>query len=110
MEEIVLNYLLNRLDVPICTERPEEKTAKYIIVEKIGSSNSNTIVSSTIAVKSYASTLYGAAELNEDMKEVMAELVLLDEIIKCELNTDYNFTDPDTKEYLYQAIFNINHY
>ena len=40
----------------------------------------------------------------------MEEAVSLDDISKVSLNSDYNFTDPDTKRYRYQAIFNIWYY
>ena len=30
--------------------------------------------------------------------------------MKYNLNSDYNFTDTETKEYRYQAVFDINYY
>ena len=40
----------------------------------------------------------------------MNDLTLYDNVIKIELNADYNFTDVDTKTYRYQAVFNITYY
>ena len=45
--------------------------------------------------------------LNERVKAAMGKMVSLDDISKAELNTDYNFTDPETKEYRYQAIYDL---
>lgn len=54
--------------------------------------------------------MYEAAVLNEELKEVIESMIELDEISKIKLNSDYNFTDTTTKEYRYQAVFDINHY
>ena len=37
-------------------------------------------------------------------------LIEEDDIIEVELQSDYNFTDTETKEYRYQAVFNVTHY
>ena len=37
-------------------------------------------------------------------------MITLNSISKIKLNSDYNFTDTETKEYRYQAVFDINHY
>ena len=54
--------------------------------------------------------MYAAALLNEKIKELMDNLVELDEVSGIHLNSDYNFTDIDSKRYRYQAVFDINHY
>ena len=51
--------------------------------------------------------MYKAAELNEKVKAAMERLIELDSVSKCELNTDYNFTDTDKKQYRYQAVFDV---
>ena len=57
-----------------------------------------------------------AITLNDEVKDALLGdndsygIIDLDEIIQIELNSDYNFTDTETKEYRYQAIFNITHY
>ena len=48
--------------------------------------------------------------LNEQVKEVVEQMIELPEISGIELNSDYNFTDEETKEYRYQAVFDINYY
>lgn len=57
-----------------------------------------------------------AITLNDEVKDALLGdndsygIIDLDEIIQIDLNSDYNFTDTETKEYRYQAIFNITHY
>ena len=52
-------------------------------------------------------TLLQAAELNEQVKDAMEDIVELDSISQAELNTDYNFTDTQTKRYRYQAVYDL---
>ena len=47
---------------------------------------------------------------NEIVKNAVENLIGLDEIRGISLNGDYNFTDTTTKEYRYQAVFDIGHY
>ncbi|OOV85805.1 hypothetical protein BTA35_0216720, partial [Oceanospirillum linum] len=64
----------------------------------------------TFAFQSYAPSMYEAAVLNEAVKETVEGMIELDEISKIKLNSDYNYTDTTTKEYRYQAVFDMNHY
>ena len=51
-----------------------------------------------------------AAQLNEEVKEVMMTITILPSISSCRLNADYNFTDTTKKRYRYQAVFDLVHY
>ena len=49
--------------------------------------------------------------MNEEVIDVMLNgLITEGDIAKVDLNTDYNFTDTTTKQYRYQAVFDIVHY
>lgn len=113
IEAIVLNYLIgcgiNGVGSNVFAEVPVNPPTEYIVIEKTASGEDNKIHSAMIAVQSYSKTsLLTAASINKavvDAMEVMAETVA--EVYSSKLNTDYNFTDPDTKEYRYQAVFNL---
>lgn len=108
IEKIVLEYLDNALPVRCYSEVPRSPShEKYIVVEKAGSRTENLIETSTIAVQSYAKTMYEAAALNADVKEVMEAFEETQGISMCQLNSDYNFTDMTVKGYRYQAVFEI---
>ena len=77
------------------------------MIEKTGSSVSNYIYSATFAIQSYSTSMYKASELNEIVKEKMDDLITLPNISKSSLNSDYNFTDTQTKKYRYQAVYDI---
>lgn len=108
IELIVLNYLKTKLDVPISMEEIEEP--EYVLIQKTGGSKENKIFSSMFAIQSFADSLFKASELNEKVKDAMDEIVSCNEVSKCSLNSDYNYTDTTKKKYRYQAIFDLVHY
>ena len=59
IEKIVLDYLnsLGNLQAKAYTEIPKDVPRKYYLLEKTGTSNSNKITTSTIAIQSHADTL-----------------------------------------------------
>ena len=110
IEQIVIAFLDDLLDVPVYGEVPPAPPDTFVVVDKTGSGRENFILSATVAVKSYAPTKYEAAALNEQAKEAMDLLIELDEIISSRLNSDYPFPDTSTKQYRYQAVYDLQHY
>lgn len=112
IENTVREYLKDNLDVPVWMEhtKGEEKPDEYVLLEKTGSSEENHIRRATIAIQSHAGSMFGAAVLNERVKEAMKGLSALTEIGKVKLNSDYNFTDTEKKKYRYQAVYDLVHY
>jgi len=88
----------------------DEMPESYVIFEKTSSGKRDFANSATFAFQSYAPTLYAAATLNEELKTSIESMVELNEISGIHLNSDYNFTDTETKEYRYQAVFDINYF
>lgn len=111
IEIIVLDYLLNAdLSVGdhIYLETPERQEEEYVLIEKTGSDERNHIRQAMIAVQSISKTsLLRAIRINEEVKAAMEGLALLHSVFSCSLNSDHNFTNTQTKEYRYQAVFNI---
>ena len=110
IERIILNFLNEHLSVPAYAEKPDKEPSKYVLIEKTGGGESDYIESAMIAVQSYAGSLFSAAELNEEVKSTMRNIVNLDEIVSAKLVRDYNFTDTTKKKYRYQAIFSVVYY
>ena len=107
IEKIVLDYMKGCLNVPVYMERPEKEPDEYVLIEKTGSSTENYISSATFVLQSYANSMYFAAELNEKVKTAMDNIIVLDDISKSKLNSDYNFTDTTKKKYRYQAVYDL---
>lgn len=119
VEEIVIGYLNSNLNCMVFAEKPKDKPDRYVIVEKTGGGIKHGLCHSVVAIQSIVqatpdNSRYDAAKLNEAVKEAMigdTGGILTDPyVVGVELNSDYNFTDPDSNEYRYQAVYNINHY
>ena len=110
IEKVLIDYLSQALTVPVYLERPVNPPNEYVIIEKTGSSKQNQICSAMVAFQSYAKTLLAAATLNETVKAAVESSITLPEISRAKLNSDYNFTNTASKQYRYQAVFDITHY
>ena len=108
IEEIVFNYLKNKLNVPVTFENINE--VEYVLIGKSGSSRFDFANTATFFIQSYSSSKYKASLLNEKVKDAMYDLIELDEITSLHLNSDYDYTDTTTKKYRYQAVFDIGYF
>lgn len=110
IEKTILDYLSGVLDVPCMMERQANAPDSFVLLEKTGESRENYISTAILAVQSYAPTLLAAAQLNEQVKTAMFDVVQLPSVAAVRLNSDYNFTDTAMKGYRYQAVFDVTHY
>ena len=110
IEKTVKEYLELHVDIPVYLEIPADPADKYILIERTAGGEDDFIESATLAIQSVSEkSLYNAAVINEDIKNLMRSIVYETNISKCKLNSDYNFTDTVTKKYRYQAVFNLNY-
>jgi hypothetical protein len=109
IEKIAYDYLSDNLNVPVFMEVPEHARCEFVVMEKVAGSITDHIRFATIAIQSYSSvSLYGAAQLNEDVHEVMDAMAdHVDDVSECQMTADTNFTDTSTKRYRYQCLYNI---
>lgn len=112
IEKTIRNYLDGELDCPVWMEIPKGMTipSEYVLIQKTGSRRYNHLNYAVVTLQSYSDTLKGAMELNESVKDAMDGLVILPQISRSALNSDYNFTDTQAKVYRYQAVYDITHY
>lgn len=117
IEEKIVNYLDSILDVDVYFQMPKNPPKFFVLLEKKGMGKSNKIDKGMLIIQSYGgsltdsgSSLYEVASLNEKVKEAMENIVILNEIGKCELNSDYQFNDIEIKRYRYQAVFDVVFY
>lgn len=109
IEEIVCMYLKLKLNVDALPQKPNRPFHRKVFVERTGGGG-RFVRTSTIAIQSYGDSLYEAAALNDEVIEAMYDATDCDAITEVSLNSNYNFTDTETKEYRYQAVFDIKHY
>ena len=109
IEAIVIDYLEQETGIPTYAERPKDPDPEYLLIERTGSSEEDLIQRVTIAVQSYADSMYRAAEINELVEKAMKDITDLENISKCKKNSSYNYTDTESKKYRYQAVFNLTY-
>jgi len=105
----LVTFLNDNLDVNVYAESPKELT-NYVLLEQTGSSRNNHITTTTIAIQSYGASLLDAMILNGEVETAMKDFAQLNRVARVELETDYNFTDTETKQYRWQAVYDITHY
>ena len=112
---MIENILIKKLDKAVGNIRaygevPKDKPSEYILVEKTGGALENQIWKSIIAIKSIsAKSKYRASFINDEVIKFLLTYQDAD-IASCALNTSYEYTNTSTKEYRYQAVFQITHY
>lgn len=115
IEETIRTYLKGVLSAPVEVVKPTDQgITEFVLIEKTGSSRENYINRARFAIQSYSDTLYGAMSLNEAVKDAMLGdgvttfgIAYSCDVAKCSLNSDYNYTDTTTKQYRYQAVFDL---
>lgn len=114
IEQTVLDYLSQKLNVKAYMEKPQKPPKKYVIIERTSGRRRNFINEVTFAIQSYGESLFDACLLNEQVKNAMIGdgttsfgIASETDISKCSLNTDYNYTDTQTKSYRYQAVYDL---
>ena len=112
IEKVILNHLMEKLNMTdVYPEVPRDNIpAEFVVIDKTGGGEANQIWNSQVAVQSYGPTLLDAAALNVRVKAAMKTLTIHPDVSRCHLETEYNFTDTETKRYRYQAVYDITHY
>lgn len=116
LEAVVLNYLADKISVPVLMEMPEVPSEEFtvlpdefILIEKLAGSKRNHIRKDSFAFQSYARSLLRAIKLDEEVQEAMDALIELPDIYASKLASDYNFTDTEIKRYRYQCTYDITY-
>jgi len=109
-EEVLLKYMNQNMKIKSYTERSSSQEDEFYVIDRIGGSSNRSYDTSTIAIQSYAKTKYRAAKNDEAMRKCILEMVSLDNILNVELNSFYDYTDTNTKNFRYQSVFEFKHY
>lgn len=108
-EAKLIEYLHTATGLHVSNEKSGDRLPeRYILIQRTQGSEVEQIEGATYAIQSISSkSKLEAAEINEDVKEAMRAFPAESYVSSCRLNSDYDFTDPKTKEYRYQAVYNI---
>ena len=109
IEAIVISHLASELETDnVFAERPADPPVQYYVIEKTSAGEKNHVSRATVAVQSISSdSMLEAAQMSKDAEKAMKRLISVANVSAVRLNSAYNFTNPETKEYRYQAVFDI---
>lgn len=97
-------------NVPVYLENPVNTHSVYVVLEKTGGNMVDHVLHATIAVQTYAPTMYKASLLGNQARDAFFSLLENEHIFSIDLNSGpYNFTDRATNQYRYQSIFVITY-
>lgn len=114
IEEVLIKYLQDAsiagVGSKVYAETPRQVPDLYIVIDKTGSGRTDGIDRATIAIQSIASeSLLKAATLNEKVLKLMEDFRSVENVFGAHLQADYNFTNTATKQYRYQAVYEITY-
>lgn len=109
IEAVVIEFLKDKLDVPVVAETPNTEPDSYVRIERVGRKKQNFLITDSIAFQSYGTTMYNAAALDEKVQSLVFDLAKSTEVSGVHLASNYNATDISKKNYRYQCIFDITH-
>lgn len=112
IEPYLLYFIATKTGLNVFAEEPQDsyQYTDYVVIEKTASRTVNTLQEATIAIQSYGRSLYDAMTNSAKVREAMATLSHEQEIGGVYIESEYNFTDPTTKRYRYQAVYRIYYY
>lgn len=107
IEKTVVAYLNGILSVPAYMEEPTNKPDEYVVIKTIDDGRIDHIDAVTLNIRSYSTTLQGAAELNGIVKRAMFDIVTLDNVSSSKCGGGGQAIETSTKRYGYDCIFNL---
>lgn len=112
LETLIINHLKRETGLSVTNEVPKApKPTEYIVIQRTAGGQTDKIDRATYVIQSYSRrSKLKAAELNELVKAKMEKFEENPLISECSLNSDYDYTNTTTKEYRYQAVYNIVHF
>lgn len=109
IEEAVIRFLSDTLETEhVYAERPTVPPEEYYLVELTSSGERNHIQTAMVAVQSISErSMLRAAQMSREAIRALRDIITLPDVCRCRLNSAYNYTDTETKQYRYQAVFDF---
>lgn len=109
IEKTIRDYLLDKIsNVPVEVEQPTNKS-KYIVFRVVDRGKENQINEVTIEFYCYGASKLEAATLDQELRNAMENIVILDSIFSCKIGGGNDNYDDDLKKYRYRSYFNITY-
>jgi len=111
IEEIVKDFLQEKLKIPVLFEVPARTIPeKFIVLERVGLGERDHVKTLSLAVQSISTrSRYDADILDHITRDVIHDIVFLPEISGIYLSASYDHTDTSTGRYRYQSVYDISY-
>lgn len=110
IETTILDYLEEKTGIPSYVEVPDNEPEKYIILDFQETGVEDFLYSGSAIIQCYGNTLNDAFDVNTEVKKAMSELIVIDQVTSCNLDSAYNSTDVTKKRYRYQRVYDLTYY
>lgn len=110
IEEILIEYISRKLQIPVYFENPEEPPETYVVLEKNSDSRENLIDRARFFAFCYAPSKVEACCLSNELVNIMFDIVELKEVCKASLENEFDDSDTNRKEYRYRSEYDLVYY
>lgn len=110
IEKFIIDYLSEKLEVPVYAERPQKDKEEMIIVDRSSMYVHDHIGYANITIWSYSNTMIDAAELDEKVQIAMRDIIETYDISKCSLENSYNDTLTNDDHYRFRSVYDVVFY
>ena len=107
IEEFVIGYLGDVLNVNVSGSVPHPMPDRFVTVELTASSMNNLIPSARLSIECWGTSRADSAVLYQDVAAAMLAMTSDPDISRVEIETGYNNADLDTDRPRYDSTFNV---
>ena len=111
IQQIIRDFLIEELEtVPVYMEQPKNVPTEWVLIELADYGETNQISAATLFIRCNAQSMYAAAALSQDVKDIMQSAVMLDAVSSVRIGGERSGIDTANHFYKYDLTFNINYY
>ena len=110
IEVAIRDYLVTELDIPVLMEQPKNPPKEYILLRLADGGRVNHIDAATFFVTIISNSLYSAAQIKEQVKELLYDVVKIDCISHSSSGGESATLDSTNHVYQYNVTFNFYYY
>lgn len=110
IERAAIEYLDANLACGVYAEVPNPRPLRFVTVERTGGATDErgAVDRPMLAVQSWDQTRFGASTLSQTVDLLMANMPdEVENVCDCDLNSLYNFPDPDSGQPRYQGLYQL---
>lgn len=107
IEADVIAFLKSQFAVPVSASVPKDRPARFITVERTGGALDTFRDLPIFAIQSWGMSVADAADLADDVRLLLPELLSLPHVANVRVGSTYNYPDPDSSQARYQTVCDL---